>query len=327
MKSFSTFSQATVTHMGTLAHTCLAPGQRGKVLAAFSNAIYLLSDGAELFWIVSGNAPMHRRALKIFPPLSGPQAGSPFYIEDQRLMIDPGFAFDMNNALLWHAPQADRKNTIEIAGIRERVQALFSNLDLSQARGFGCFLRDILPLSQIASSCLPPESADPILAFAQPVVLGMARACLENHRSQITQNADALIGLGAGLTPSGDDFLGGMLFCIKSLRTVFPNSNFFDPEISVKNLGLRTHLISFTLLKDLAGGHAIAPLHHIINGVLSGESPERIYPFVSQLTQIGHSTGWDLLTGFFTGLLTIHRNSDSAFLFRTTRNIKAWKGN
>lgn len=309
--------------MGTLAHTCLAPGQRGKVLAAFSNAIYLLPDGAELFWIVSDNAPMHRRALKIFSPLSGPKAGSSFYVEDHRLMIDPGFVFDMNNALLWHAPQVSRKNTIEITGVRKSVQALFLNLDLSQARGFGCFLPGILPLSQNASSYPPSESADPILAFARPFVLDMARACMENHPSQIAQNADALIGLGAGLTPSGDDFLGGLLFCIKSLRTAFPDSNFFDPAISVKNHGLRTHLISFTLLKDLASGHAIAPLHHIINGILSGESPERIYPFVSQLTQLGHSTGWDLLTGLFTGLLTIHQNSDSVLLFRTTQNIKA----
>jgi hypothetical protein len=154
----------------------------------------------------------------------------------------------------------------------------------------------------------------------------MARACMENHPSQIAQNADALIGLGAGLTPSGDDFLGGMLFCIKALRNAYPDLNFFDPAIPLENYGLRTHLISFTLLKDLACGYAIAPLHHIINGILKGESSEYIYPFVSQLTQLGHSTGWDLLTGLFTGLLTIHQNRDSASLFRTTRNVEAWKG-
>jgi hypothetical protein len=75
-------------------------------------------------------------------------------------------------------------------------------------------------------------------------------------------------------------------------------------KIPIESYGSQTHLISFTLLNDLADGHAIAPLHEIINGLFSGESFESLYPFVSELASVGHSTGWDLLTGLLTGLLT-----------------------
>jgi hypothetical protein len=85
----------------------------------------------------------------------------------------------------------------------------------------------------------------------------------------------------------------------------------------------RTHTISFTLMNDLAEGHAIAPLHQIINGLLCGVSAERIYPFVSQLTRIGHSTGWDLLTGLLVGLLTTYRSHYFIPSLQLTKSMKA----
>lgn len=318
MKSSSTFLQAYIKQMGTLAHARLAPDQRGKVLASFSKAVYLITDNSELFWIVSEDAPMHRRALKTSAPfdtaspvrttpLFGHQAGSPFHVHDQRLIIDPGFVFNMDTASLWSAPSIDQNNTAEINDIPTRIQTLFSSLDLSQAKGFGNFIPDILRLSQNEPIYPQIESSDPILIRARPFVLDMTRACLENQPSRILQNADALIGLGAGLTPSGDDFLGGLLFCIHTLQRIIPEFNIINPLL-LEPYRIRTHQIGFTLLQDLANGHAIAPLHHIINGILSGESFELIQSSILQLTQVGHSSGWDMLAGLFTGLLITFQN-------------------
>jgi len=293
--------------MGTLANECLAPGQRGKVLAAFSNAIYLLTDEGELFWIVSKYAPMHRRALKISASLSGPQAGSPFNVTDHRLTIDPGFVFNKGNVSLWSAPQISREETVEITEIPARVQALFSNLDMSQGKGYGNFIPDLMHLLQNERTNPEPESADPILAFARPIVLDMANACLDHQPSRISHNTDALIGLGAGLTPSGDDFLGGLSFCLHTLQNIYPEFSFIDPFL-LEPYRTRTHSISFTLLEDLAHGHAIAPLHQLVNDIFTGRSSEGIHRSIFQLTRVGHSTGWDMLTGFITGLLTTFPN-------------------
>lgn len=323
MKPSSAFTQANITHMGASAHACLTLRPSGKVLAAFSKAIYLLTDDSELFWIVSDEAPMHRRALKTSTPLSGPQAGAPFHVQDQHLTVDASFVYNMNNASVWSAPSIDQNNTIDINDISTRVQTLFSSLDLRGTKGFGILIPDILRLAQNKSTKLQPETSDPILVYARPFVLEMAQACLENQPSRILQNADTLIGLGTGLTPSGDDFLGGLLFTVKTLQAAYPDSNFSNYAIPIDTYGSRTHLISFTLLQDLASGHAIAPLHHIINGILSGESFELIHPAILQLTQVGHSTGWDMLTGLLTGLLASYRSNYLISSFQAIQSIEA----
>jgi hypothetical protein len=301
---------ARMTQLGALARACLTPGQRGKVLAAFSQAIYLLTDAGELFWLAAADAPMHQRCAQTSPPLGRPSAGSPFHAEDQRLTIDPGFIFDVDHASPWSAPRLDPQRVLEITELPARLDALFSKLDLAQAKGFGDFIPPILSLAQNESIDPGPAFTDPILRFAQPFVLDMARACLDRQPSRISKNAAALVGLGAGLTPSGDDFLGGWLFAVKNLQAAYPNLNLSDHSISVDAYHSRTHVISFTLLKDLAGGQAIAPLHHIINNLLTGEPLESIHPHFSQLTHIGHSTGWDLLAGLLTGMLSAYRSGD-----------------
>ena len=301
---------ATVTQLGAFARSCLTPGQRGSVLAAFSRAVYLLTNAGELLWIVTEEASMHRRCVQISSPLPGLAAGSPFHVQDQRLMIDSTFVFDMEDAHVWHAPHLNTRQVLEITELSTRVQTLYSNLDISQAKGFGNLIPNILSLSQNESINPLPEFADSILVFANPIVTEMAYACLEHQSSRISKNMDALIGLGAGLTPSGDDFLGGLLFAIKNIQTVYLDLN-FDCAISIEPYGSQTNLISFTLLRDLASGYAVAPLHTVINGLFSIENFEHIYPSVSQLTQIGHSTGWDMLTGLLVGLLITYRSNYS----------------
>ena len=246
---------------------------------------------------------MHQRCAQVSAPLTGLSAGASFHVEGQSLAIDTGFVFDLGRSASWSAPRLNLAQVVEIARLPAHIAAFFSRLDLSQAQGFGAFIPHLLSLTQ--NEPISPASAftDPVLRFARPLVLDMARACLDRQPNRISKNADALIGLGAGLTPSGDDFLGGWLFAVKTLQAAYPGLNFSPYRIPVEIYRSRTHVISFTLLKDLASGQAIGPLHHIINGLLAGEPLDSIDSSIPQLTQIGHSTGWDMLTGLLTGLL------------------------
>jgi hypothetical protein len=315
MKHVSAFTQ-----IGSTARACLVPGQRGKILAVFSKAIYLLTETDQLFWITTAeDAPMHQRCAQISSHLPGPSGGSTFRVKDHRLMIDPGFVFEVDNALPWSTPRGTGIPGVTL--LPARIDSLFSNLDVSQAKGFGIFIPHILDLSDDKSTTPASVPFDPILSFAQPLALDMARACLEHQPARISFITNPLIGLGAGLTPSGDDFLGGMFFTLKVLHDLYPDE-FPDYAVTLEPYRSRTHLISFTLLNDLANGHAIAPLHSIINGLLCGDSLENIFPFVLQLTQVGHSTGWDLLTGLLTGLLTVYRSNYFISSFQTTQTME-----
>jgi hypothetical protein len=306
MKTSTPFQHFNFTRAGTIAHACLAPDQRGSVLAAFSRAIYLQSESGELFWITALDEPMHRRCAQASSPIPRLSTGAGFQVQRQILIIDPCYSIDMGTAIVWHEPHHD--GMVEPDFLYSRVRTFFATLDYSLARGFGRFIPFILALPQDAPSDLLPEPTDSVLLYARPFVMNMARACLEHQAASISKNTAPLIGLGTGLTPSGDDFLGGVYFALKMLQSNYPDmvSREYLPDLEPYRS--RTHLISFTLLNDLVNGHAVAPFHHLIHGLVSGKPAESIYPFVSQLTRIGHSTGWDLLAGLLTGLLTTYRS-------------------
>jgi hypothetical protein len=292
------------------------------VLAAFSSATYLLTDEAELFWIVPDGAPMHRRALRVSSSLAGLREGSSFQVEGQSLAIDPGVTSDMSRAFVWRVTGTDYGGLVEIARILPRVRDLFSRLDLSGAQGFGRFIPGLLQFSRGAPTGPTPKSSDPVLAFARPLVMDVAGACRENQPCLILRRASALIGLGAGLTPSGDDFVGGMLFAVKALQDVYHFQGSLDDLFDLAPFEAQTHPISFTLLQDLARGHAVAPLHQLLTGILNAEPFDFVQRSFSRLTRLGHSTGWDLLAGMVTGLLITAAGRDR--VSASPANQSAW---
>ncbi len=66
-----------------------------------------------------------------------------------------------------------------------------------------------------------------------------------------------------------------------------------------------TNPISHALLSDLALGEGPEPLHDLFNAVVSGKDLKTIWTSLNRLIEIGSTSGWDMLTGFMTGLLTI----------------------
>jgi hypothetical protein len=295
--------------IGKTARGLLTPGVCGQVLAGFSQAAYLYTEREELFWLASENASMHLRATRVagpFPKLSG---GEKFFSDGQSIRISSEFNVDFSDASTWTVPVVPAETVLEIGKIPLRVKTLFlDRFDLSQASGFGRLIPKILSLA----FGRPWEEAetDPVLALAWPAIHGIASACLSGDMPGLLQNAGALVGLGEGLTPSGDDFLGGVLFSVNAIQRLFPGLIYLDSSVQalfIESARKRTHPISFTLLKDLAEGQAVEPLHELVGSLLS-DPPAESTRTASCLTQIGHSTGWDLLTGALTGLLLTFRS-------------------
>lgn len=321
MKPNTDLPQLRIDQQGETAHRLLTPGQCGKVVAVFSKVAYLILEPAELLWLGVGNTPMHPRCLQISDSLPKVAAGAPFAVEDSCIHLAPSFRLDFSQVVIWHAPQLTNHEVLEIAEIPDRVKTVFSSLlDFQAPKGFGQFLPGILTLYENRTIRREPEWKGPIVSPAWPTVHDIAYACRVGETAHLGQKADALVGLGEGLTPSGDDFLGGFLFSLHHLRKLYPVfSNIPDSTSWIERLRNRTHLISFTILKDLADGRGVDPLHQFIERILTCGSPDNAYEPISRLIQIGHSTGWDLLTGALTGLLlTVSNPEDQADWIETT---------
>ena len=298
--------------IGKIVRRLLMPGVRGQVLAGFSRAAYLVTEKAELFWLASENAPMHQRGLQIAGPFPKLMAGEKFYFEGESIKIAPDLKVDLGDATTWAVVSIPAEAALEMDQIPIRAKRIFqTSFDLSQASGFGRMIPKIL--SSAANPLDDEAEIDPVLALAWLGIFKIAKGCLMRDLSGLFKEANALVGLGEGLTPSGDDFLGGLLFCVNTLQRLYPgliNLDFSEQGLFLDSAKQRTHLISFTLLKDLTKGRAVEPLHELIRSILSDQPPESMRS-ASRLTQIGHSTGWDLLAGALTGLLLTFRKHDT----------------
>jgi Protein of unknown function (DUF2877) len=105
-----------------------------------------------------------------------------------------------------------------------------------------------------------------------------------------------LIGLGCGLTPSGDDFLVGALALLDALaerrafKTLACGLTRASPAL--------TSPLSHCLLSAAGAGYVGENLYQAVASVIAG----RVDSAVTAVRKIGHSSGWDMLTGIATTL-------------------------
>ena len=104
--------------------------------------------------------------------------------------------------------------------------------------------------------------------------------------------AERLIGLGPGLTPSGDDYFGGVLVALHALERA-PQADSLWRWLEPRLAG-RTGAISGAHLAAAATGQA----HEALHAVLAGSSD------LAELDAVGHCSGWDSLAGALAVLRT-----------------------
>jgi len=109
-----------------------------------------------------------------------------------------------------------------------------------------------------------------------------------------------LIGLGPGLTPSGDDFLIGTLALLAAVGQT--NTHAALGRAVVAGAG-RTSPLSASLLREAAAGHVGENLHAMVAAVIAGDADGAI----DAATRIGHTSGWDALAGAVVTVRNLYR--------------------
>ena len=122
---------------------------------------------------------------------------------------------------------------------------------------------------------------------------------LRNGNANALRNAvSRLVGLGPGLTPSGDDFLCGFLAAAHCQPIVRVGRL---PELNQAIMaGLKkTNSISATFLHCAINGEVCCALYDFAKAISSGVD---LNDKLNRLCTIGHSSGMDIATGFLYGL-------------------------
>ena len=126
---------------------------------------------------------------------------------------------------------------------------------------------------------------------AQPALEAIDR-WLAGHA--LAHEAAQLIGLGPGLTPSGDDYLGGVLVALRWLgRGSQADSlwRWLEPRLDAG-----TSEISAAHLAAAAAGQVHEALHEVLENLSAWEAPN-LHPSLARLEAEGHTSGGDALAG------------------------------
>lgn len=148
-------------------------------------------------------------------------------------------------------------------------------------------------------------SGDPAGSFRERERYGrgiclLTDAITAGDEARMRDAALLLLGLGPGLTPSGDDLLCGVLAGLHVLGTRRPQHNAWAERIGAILREIvegpsptRTTALSRTLLHWAARGVTAEPLHDVLCTLGSGTKVRGL----SELLGIGHHSGADMLAG------------------------------
>jgi len=132
----------------------------------------------------------------------------------------------------------------------------------------------------------------------------LVEATRRHDVSRAESSVRSLIGLGSGLTPSGDDLLVGYLaglWCAvwnQSERMKFVS----DLGRAVIHQSRQTNDISRTYLYHAAQGQVSSLLTNLAEAVSRGENQDRLLELAEVAMRVGHTSGMDAVTGLLVGL-------------------------
>ncbi len=294
--------------IGSKAKALLAqPGFSGRVLAVLSTTVYIASKDGEILWLSPEALAMHGRC--ILAPFK-PRAicpGQDFFVEGPFLRISDKVVLDLDPATEWRPTGVGPKHPEPLTVVRRTVSRLVeAAARFANAKGFGQMI-PMIP-SLVGSKRQAISNTHPLLARAHNSILALATACLNLDMKEVARTGRELVGFGPGLTPSGDDFLGGLLFAARSLKTAYPQ-DFNWKEGPVIDLidwaSTQTHPISHAILRDHAFGQGPEPLHEVVVSLFNGLGLSHTMGEAECLLAIGETSGWDILAGMLIGMLLI----------------------
>lgn len=270
---------------GILARDVLRRARRGRVAAVFDRSLYAVFGGD---WICIGtkeigSGPLHVLCERIAADWFSP--GQDIAVTDVALLAGGAALIGLDAAPVW-SPRAPPDWTR--ATLRAGLLAVDAAWHVAPAEE-----------GLAASGCGQlPSAPTRVLAAAMPGIAALRQSIEAGLRGNLPAPADdaeigGLIGLGPGLTPSGDDLLAGALLALASLGLCDLRDALW--KVVCPHLE-RTGDISAAHLRSAALGYAASVLHEAINATISGRAV-RIAPALAAVSLVGHSSGRDAFAG------------------------------
>ena len=290
-------STATLTFADSVG-ACVPPRARAQVHSVFLRACNIETESGELITLLapgSDNVPHGIRCAPPLPPFSlRLRRGQVANLEVAMLCISTAdFMLDLSRAAVWNGTVADASPGLRGAQAQAALRELRETL------------REHAPVQGVAPALF--SSVSPRSTIERALVARMAKTLPILARATETGDAGAavsamrvLVGLGAGLTPAGDDFIVGYLAALWSRSRREPGIAALLNALAVPvgQLSLCTNAISRQMLLDALQGHFAERLIEVMHCVCAGGD---VAGATMRALEVGHSSGADVLCGLLFG--------------------------
>jgi hypothetical protein len=266
--------------LGPIAARTLARAGRGRVVAAFERSAYL-DFGGDLVCLgvpSIGNGALNAIVESIPDVQPMRLAAGVAAACDARVLRIRDVVLDFATARVWRP--LPLPSPLDRASLARSVATVrHSMAQRAPAEGLAFLVTDANASAALAPIARP--AADALRAWLSS----------GNEALAVPPALAALIGLGPGLTPSGDDVLAGALIALRAFGEPVMAGNlatWLRPRLD------RTHPISAAHLVAACEGVASEALHACIHAMACNEDPRAS---IDRVAAIGHTSGWDVLVG------------------------------
>jgi hypothetical protein len=259
-----------ITSLGSIARQALTQAQAASVWGISSHGIFLhLSSGRVIFLSFDPfKGPLTLNSTLRPALFEGLRPGLTVRIGSDRLTFDTlGLEVDLDQAEIWSAPTRITPAPADLAGRFDRLQALNQKV---------LAVRPNSTPFDLLSDSLGPAGMDFL---------------------QISAHLEKYLGLGEGLTPSGDDLAIGYLLALNRW------GGLLYPELDVREINRslwqaafrKTNTLSANLIECASLGQADERLLLALDGILTGEPGADAC--AAALLSWGHTSGAAALAG------------------------------
>lgn len=212
----------------------------------------------------------------------------------------------LKNATPWRSPLAHFKATLDPRQVHYNLEELSSWVNVASLNISG--LVHLFPYLESLrnGTYLPQAHTEPVTYLAGQAINTLLPALRTGDRTSIKESVSSLIGLGPGLTPSGDDYLSGLLLSLTVFDPLISESFELAQKIlrdTIMELapGL-TNDISYQMLVFAVKGTGSEQMENMVRVLFcASQNSNFLIQAAVDLSAVGASSGFDQLLGIMSG--------------------------
>lgn len=295
---------------------------RGEIHSVFQRAMNIKTSGGQLISVLSlagldgPNTVVAELPKGMGFITMGLKSGMPVRLGRAEADLGRGaLRLRMSTAQKWWPRLVSGVQRLDMARLRSNLSALRRGLPKEEFReGLGGLLFLVGKMAAGRWRELERSRLNRLARQALPGIRDLVGGTLMKDEALLKEGLGELIGLGTGLTPSGDDLLLGFVGTMSVISRRVGGPEVGDLleiiERQLRAMKDRTTFVSGNLLIYACSGRISSPTLSVIRALLFGGPPEtRLAADI--LLRLGASSGAEVLLGIFLALSLVPRLGES----------------